>query len=626
MTHKTSFRAASLVLLGLAVLMLVPFLYPTVHRIHAGLKYPYQMDSEEGFVLWQAWQLRQGRNIFRPLDTPPYVAATYGPVYPLLGAATLGRAKPSFFGGRLIAALSVAAICAILFWIVGMRTRHWLAALLGPLLFLNTYDVYQWLPFYRVDFTALALGAAGLGLLAPERNYRLPTCTTSGDAALGGLPSCAVFPWRFRLACACFVAMVYTKQVEVAPFAAAVIYFLIHDRRVAWRLFRNVAGWGIAIAAVLALVTRGQFLIHNIYYNANPFDVSQLGWLIVHFFRLHRVFLCVVVVCLAWYLGARLRKSALAHGRASALPEDAVARPEGRADLDLFAIYAVVASVGLLGLGKIGAATNYIIEPKLAMSLFVALALGHLFCSLGPCGRRGSGTQAVAVGKKDNGHEGLGYHGDGGEGTGAIPGRSGLGARAVFVIAALLLLLHGFEFLFSSTLHFGRWIQRIDRSKGGPVVWMLKTEAVARYLSSRVPVLEAGANLNPTPYDYINGARLVAMLRQAPEPVFCEHAIYPMLAGREVYIQPFIMSQLAREGKWDPAPVVRALREGRFSVLATTEDVLGHGFTFHYADEMRSAIRESYRLTETLGSPDARRPILFTHYILEPIKERAGNP
>ena len=105
--------------------------------------------------------------------------------------------------------------------------------------------------------------------------------------------------------------------------------------------------------------------------------------------------------------------------------------------------------------------------------------------------------------------------------------------------------------------------------------------------------------------------------RAAPEPVFCEHAIYPMLAGHAVYIQPFIMSQLAREEKWDQAPVVRALREGRFSVLTTTEDVLGSGFTFHYTDKMRSAMRESYRLTETLGNPKEQKQGLFGHYILE---------
>ena len=558
--HEPAPRRAPLlraILIGLILALLAPILVPTATRIAAGLRYPYQMDSEEGFVLWQAWQLRQGRNIFRPLDEPPYVAATYGPAYPLLGAATLWGAKPSFFGGRLIAALSVAAICALMALITWQLTRQALAAALGPFLFLNTFDVYQWLPFYRVDFTALAIGLAGLWLLVRDGRRR---------------------PWRFRAACACFVAMVYTKQVEVAPFVATFVYLLAIDRARAWRLLRNVALWGLAIAAVLTLATRGQFLVHNVYYNANPFSTWQLGRMLGHVYRLQRFFLLALAVCLITCAVA-LWRSRRATDHADAGPGAPNEAPS--AGTGLFAIYAIVASIGLLGLGKIGAATNYIIEPKAAWSLFLALVVGAWL-------RR----------------------------TASTPRR--LARPIAFYAVAILLVLHSFEFLLSSTLHVTQWARFLAHE--GAAARFVRREPVLRYLAARPPTLAAPANRNPTIVDRVNGDRIVDLMRARPGPIFSEHAILPMLAGHEVYIQPFIMSQLAREGKWDQAPVVRALREARFPLIASTEDVTSDDFLFHYTKEMAEAIREAYRRSAVAGDTSGR-PSTFRHYLFEPKEE-----
>jgi len=579
------------VLLGVIVVLLAPFLVPTAGRIAAGLRYPYQMDSEEGFVLWQAWQLRHGHNIFRPLDAPPYVAATYGPLYPLIGAGLLWGKAPAFFGGRLIVALSVAAICVLMAMIIWRETRQVLAALLGPLLFLNSYDVYQWLPFYRVDFPALALGMAGLWLLAWHGHL-------AREKSWAGCPCYS--GWRWRAACACFVAMVYTRQVELAPFVAAWLYLLLTDRPTAWRLLRNVVGWGLGIAAVLTLLTRGQFLVHNIYYNANVFSLWQLKTVLVgrylddgrfiggHFYNFNRFFVIALVVCLIWFLIEKLGSTGFQpagnHGQdARATPnnrrQDACATEEwGR--LGLFALYAVVASFGVLGLGKIGAAMNYLIEPKAAWALFVALVLGRTI--------RPSPV------------------------TGRI-----LGHRPVFVPIAFVLVFHAIEFLCSSTFVPAVRYWLLSGNPGGLVVRFVELPSVRSYILSRPQVLLARDTADPMATDLINNDRIVELLRQAKEPVFCEQAIWPMRAGRSVYIQPFILSQLARERKWDQAPVIEALRQKQFTLLVTTEDITKEGFFFHYTREMIEAIREAYRLRETLGG-GTTAPSLFTYYIYEP--------
>ena len=566
-----------IVLLGGITVLLVLFLAPTANRITAGLRYPYQMDKEEGFVLWQAWQLRHGHNIFRPLNSPPYVAATYGPLYPLVSAAFLWGKTPSFFGGRLIAALSVIAICFFMAGIIWRETGQALAALLGPLLFLNSYEVYQWLPFYRVDFSALALGMAGLWLL-------------SSDARADGEDEQAARSRkrRWRVACACFVAMVYTRQVELAPLLAALIYFFLTDRPAGWRLLRNVAGWGLGIAAVLTLLTRGQFLVHNIYYNANEFSAWQLKTVLVgrtlengrfiggHFYLFNRFLTVALLVSLAWFVLERFAPHA---NEPPAEPATNGGRDEW-GHLSLFALYAVVASIGILGLGKTGAAMNYLIEPRAAWALFIALVVGRTI--------RPSPA------------------------TGRVFGR-----RPIFFPVAIVLLLHAFEFVCSSTVFpaFGPYLLGMESGRGP--ARLIQQPAIRSYILTRPQVLLSRENRNPNRRDVINGDQVVEALRQARGPVFCEQPIFPMLVGQDIYIQPFIMSELAREGKWDQTPAIKAIRQKHFALLVTTEDIVKEGFFFSYTDEMVAAIREAYRLSETMGGPPTEPPI-FTHYLFEP--------
>ncbi|MCX8038060.1 MAG: hypothetical protein N3D11_13605 [Candidatus Sumerlaeia bacterium] len=550
-------------------LMLAPFVVPTAQRIAAGLRYPFEMDGEEGFVLWQARQLRQGRTIFRPLDRPPYVAATYGPLYPLINAPFAGGTVPTLFWGRLICAGSLAAVCLLMAAMVWRETRQWPAALLGPLLFLNSYDVYQWAAFYRVDFPALALGMAGLWLLGS----RPPVSNV-----------------RFRCACACFVAMVYTRQVEVAPFVAAWIYYLRADRRAAWRLLRNVAGCGLGIAIVLTVLTRGQFLVHNVYYNANPFSWWQFKTVVFgrelddgrfmrgHFLLFHEWILCALGAVLLGLLAERRKEK-----NSPPMESENGQTNSNHPSCDsrwLYGLYAVIAFVGILGVGKIGAATNYLIEPKAASALFLAVVLGQ-------------------------------WLRDGGRGARTVARTLPFGAAILFLFA------HTATFLAASLLYepLHRYLAAAGRDASAPTP--SRHVRLQRWLAQLPPVLLAPSNRNPSAADVLNTERLVEMLRATDGPVLCEHAVLAMRAGKDVYMQPFIMKELAREGKWDQTGVVEALRQREFGRIVTTEDICKDQFFFHYTDEMVAAIREGYRLSETLTG-HGNQPALFTYYVYEP--------
>jgi hypothetical protein len=70
------------------------------------------------------------------------------------------------------------------------------------------------------------------------------------------------------------------------------------------------------------------------------------------------------------------------------------------------------------------------------------------------------------------------------------------------------------------------------------------------------------------------------------------------LARKPVLFQPFIMSQLAREGRWDQRPFLAMLATGRLSCLVVHADLAsGNDQTQYerYTAEMAGAIRRHYR-------------------------------
>ena len=93
-----------------------------------------------------------------------------------------------------------------------------------------------------------------------------------------------------------------------------------------------------------------------------------------------------------------------------------------------------------------------------------------------------------------------------------------------------------------------------------------------------------------------NADAVLLAVNETKGEVLGEDAIFPILDHRPVIYQPFIMTQLSQEGKWNQDAFVQDLRRGRFSLILTMNclgpDCVVPGFT----QEMRSAILERYEL------------------------------
>ena len=74
------------------------------------------------------------------------------------------------------------------------------------------------------------------------------------------------------------------------------------------------------------------------------------------------------------------------------------------------------------------------------------------------------------------------------------------------------------------------------------------------------------------------------------------------MEGRRIYLQPFEMTQLAREGKWDPAPLLRRIEEKSFSAILIFEPPGARVLVEdRWTDEMLDRIEANYEPADTFA-------------------------
>lgn len=291
----------------------------------ARLRYPGEIAFIEGMRLAEMVHLREGVRIYNPASAFQFDAAIYGPLYYLLGARLVDPRAPAYLPLRLLSMLGtigLATACGLLAYLL---SRSWIAAFLGPSIFLSSGFV----TFFGVSSCAdsVALLLVLTGTLVAYRHQDSPALLLSVPLMLLGL---------------------FYKQLFVAGPLAVFIYLILERRQ---RLAAVFAGC-IALGAVglLALfqfvVFPGQaFLRHFTIYNLLPFSAAQFGAGIVFF---------VVTVAVP---ALQAFKFINAHRNRF-----------------LFCYLTTSTVVALLIGGKEGSASNYFIESLLiASTLFAAL-------------------------------------------------------------------------------------------------------------------------------------------------------------------------------------------------------------------------------------------------------------
>jgi len=108
---------------------------------------------------------------------------------------------------------------------------------------------------------------------------------------------------------------------------------------------------------------------------------------------------------------------------------------------------------------------------------------------------------------------------------------------------------------------------------------------------------------------------LIEKLKTKPDPVLSQDAGVSLLSGHPLVWQPFIMTQLAKQGQWDPKPFHDQIRRKAFSALVLPIDLDANPSSWkseewwtQSTEKTARIIRKSYRVEPRLRRPPSRNP------------------
>lgn len=89
--------------------------------------------------------------------------------------------------------------------------------------------------------------------------------------------------------------------------------------------------------------------------------------------------------------------------------------------------------------------------------------------------------------------------------------------------------------------------------------------------------------------------QLLLIVDSAKGDVLSEDPTFLVLARKPVLYQPFIMTQLAREKKWDQSRFLEDIASQRFSLIITYQDLAPGNLVVGFTEEMRTTILKHYQ-------------------------------
>jgi len=125
-------------------------------------------------------------------------------------------------------------------------------------------------------------------------------------------------------------------------------------------------------------------------------------------------------------------------------------------------------------------------------------------------------------------------------------------------------------------------------------------------------------SFSPGREEYMNGRFITDTLSAVNGPILSEDEGFCLLAGHEVLFNPFIMSELAREGIWDQSPFIEAIENREFDIIMlrfyvddpSHDDRAGagaHAGWDRFTTEMEEAISANYELDPAVSPVYMRR-------------------
>lgn len=337
-----------------------------------------------------------------------------------------------------------------------------------------------------------------------------------------------------------FLLAAYTKQSTIAGAAACLVAEILYNPNRGLKLAAVFAAAGTVVFGVVNLLTHGQFYFHLIKANQNAFSWSDVHNYLGDLGSLHSVLLVLSALGGLVCIRRVIKPDAGKPAIESLVP----------------VLYLLFAFLTSLTIGKVGSSVNYFVELMAAISICLGIALTEA--------RRLAGQAADAQ-----------------------PGKAvALGTAAVIIPAFLIFQAYRLEHTPSYVLY-------------GQEFNMLKSVRNLLFHDTRtndwVWFPESGA-------EYA-GTEILARVMNAEGPVISEVMTYLPLAGKPIVFQPFELTQLTYEQKWDQTEFIDRIWNGEFPLIMLQFDVYSDpGWRYsRFTPEVVDVIRERYELLDKIG-------------------------
>ncbi len=252
----------------LVALVLLPRLVGYAQHSWDMLNFPWQIDYDEGINLNASWLLSQGVNIYHPNPPDHFISSMYPPLYFVLNAAAIKLVGLNLASGRLLAFIGAIGVGAALWAWVYVETKRHVAGALSALMWFSLGPVYVWSTFYKQDMLALAFGLVGVAMVAHWAAVR----RLSSEAPSGKGGNASLF-WAIVPLLLSF----WVKQSSLAPMAAAGLFVLLVDWRLAIRWTLTAIGSIIIPFAALDLLLKGGLHTHVLAFDYYGRSAARLG-------------------------------------------------------------------------------------------------------------------------------------------------------------------------------------------------------------------------------------------------------------------------------------------------------------------------------------------------------------
>ncbi len=288
------------------------------------------IDYGEGVILNFSNIISDGGTYFVDINNPPFIQGAYPPAMPLL--LSLARAVTPFIPplniGRFISLLFGACIFVVIFRIIRLENPASILTTEIAALFIVSPYFISWAPLLRVDMMAVFLSLFGIYI------FRKFTTTLIRFASIP-----------------IFILAFYTKQSAVIAPIAIMVYLLIKNRKEL--LFFSLLYGGLLATTFYAanVVTDGNLFLHLItYMGFTPLNFSLVPAIYLIFISSNAIILFLIVK---------------------------FSRKEFKNEGGLYLIYTLLSFISIITIGKPGANLNYLIEPTMALIVFLGVVVDY---------------------------------------------------------------------------------------------------------------------------------------------------------------------------------------------------------------------------------------------------------